>query len=325
MTTLVTGAAGFIGRNLTARLVARGEPVRAMVLRGSSAPELAGAEIVEGDLRSEADVERAVTGARRIFHLGARVPHGAGRTDFWAPNVEGTVHVADAALRAGVERLVFTSSASVYGRAVSRHDLSETSPLAPDSEYGNSKVAAERALLERAKAGLPVTIARVSSALGPGATDWLVFARGIAEGRVSLVGSGSGMQSLTELGDVLDGLELCATTPGVEGETFLLAGAAPISLRGWIEAMAEVAGAPAPSSIGSDTLLKLYGAADRLTWRLVRRRLPKADRLDLFTSDRTYDISKARRLLGFSPKHDGAETARRLMRWYLDAGLIRSG
>ena len=323
MKTLVTGANGLIGRNLVARLLGAGQEVRAMVRPGRELPGLPGAEVVYGELTSAADVDRCVAGCRRVFHMAANVSHGSDRAAIWGPNVEGTARVAEAAARAGVERLVFISSTSVYGRAVSRRMLTEDSTPAPDSIYGASKLAAEAALLAaHRQGGLPVVIVRTSNVLGPGAVAWLGLAKSLAGERFRMVGRGEGLHTLTDVDDFLDGLSLCGETPGIEGEVFLVTGPEPLTLRAWVDAMAVETGATPPPAGWPEELLRLYGAGDRACMALTGRRLPKADRLDFFLGDRSFDISKARRMLGFAPKVDGPETARRLVRWYRDAGLL---
>jgi dihydroflavonol-4-reductase len=134
MTTLVTGATGFIGRHLVERLRAGGCSVRALVRPGSAASALhdMGVRICPGDLRDPASVERAVSGCRQVFHLAA-VIHGPGatRSRLRQVNVEGTENVARCCRKAGVERLVVTSSVAVYGRGQRNRAIDERTPPAP--------------------------------------------------------------------------------------------------------------------------------------------------------------------------------------------------
>jgi nucleoside-diphosphate-sugar epimerase len=317
MKVLVTGAGGLIGRHLAARLVRDGHEVRAMVRPDTAnvPAELRGAELARGDVTRPADVDRAVDGRDWVFHLAANVSHGSDKAAIWPPNVEGTRHVAEAALRAGVRRLVFTSSASVYGRNVARRDLSETSPPQPDSTYGDSKLAAEALLLDaHRKAGLPVVMVRTSNVVAPGAVAWLELARSVARGQFRMAGRGQGLHTLTDIDDFLDGLLLCAEVPGVEGEVFVMTGPDSLTLRAWMDAMAAEAGLPPPPTGWPEPLLRAYAAGDRISRALTGRRLPKADRLDFFLGDRSFDISKARRMLGYAPTASSPQVARRLMR-----------
>lgn len=286
-------------------------------------PELCGAELMRGDLAVPVDVDRCVEGRQWVFHLAANVSHGSGKAAIWTPNVEGTRHIAEAALKADVQRLVFTSSASVYGRTVSRHMLTEASPPRPDSVYGASKLAAEALLLAaHRQSGLPVVIVRTSNVLGPGAVSWLDLARSLAHGRFRMAGRGEGLHTLTDVEDFLDGLMLCAQAPGVEGEVFLITGPEPLPLRAWMDAMALEAGARPPPDGWPEVLVRAYAGLDVMVRTLTGRRLPRADRLDFFLGDRSFDISKARHVLGFAPAVSGPEVARRLMQGFREARLL---
>jgi UDP-glucose 4-epimerase len=146
---LVTGGAGFIGSNLVRALLARGDEVR--VLDNFSTGnrrnlESLDAELVEGDLRSYERVAAAVNGVEVVFHQGAlpSVPRSIqDPLTSSAVNVEGTLNVLLAARDAGVRRVVFASSSSVYGDApgMPRRESQALAPLAP---YAVSKLAAEQ-------------------------------------------------------------------------------------------------------------------------------------------------------------------------------------
>jgi UDP-glucose 4-epimerase len=146
---LVTGGAGFIGSNLVRALLARGDEVR--VLDNFSTGyrrnlESLDAELVEGDLRSYERVAVAVNGVEVVFHQGAlpSVPRSIqDPLTSSAVNVEGTLNVLLAARDAGVRRVVFASSSSVYGDAPGM-PRRESQPLAPIAPYAVSKLAAEQ-------------------------------------------------------------------------------------------------------------------------------------------------------------------------------------
>ena len=149
MKALVTGGAGFIGSNLALALVARGHDVRLLdnFSTGHRANlEPLDAEVVEGDLRSYERVAAAVGGVEVVFHQGAlpSVPRSIqDPLTSTAVNVEGTLNVLLAARDAGVRRVVFASSSSVYGDAPGM-PRRESQPLAPLAPYAVSKLAAEQ-------------------------------------------------------------------------------------------------------------------------------------------------------------------------------------
>src|SRR3954451_20150304 len=117
--TIVTGGAGFIGGHLVARLVERGGRVRVVERPGADVAHLpAGVEVVRADIRDRAGVGRALEGGRWVYHLAANPNLWArDRAEFDAINYRGTVHVLDAALAAGAERVLHTSTESILTRA----------------------------------------------------------------------------------------------------------------------------------------------------------------------------------------------------------------
>lgn len=148
MKALVTGGAGFIGSNLVDALLARGDEVRVLddISTGYRENVPDAAELVEGDIRDPAAVDRAVQGCEVIFHEAAHravfrsVEHPLATDE---ANTRGTLHVLDSARNAGVRRVVIASSSSVYGGAEIT-PTPESAPLRPRSPYAVSKLAAEQ-------------------------------------------------------------------------------------------------------------------------------------------------------------------------------------
>src|SRR5271165_6199973 len=147
---LVTGGAGFIGSHLVEALVERGQPVRVLDdfstgLRDNLAHIRPEPEIVEGDLADAAAVSRAVAGAKVVFHLGAVASVQRSIEDpAFSHRVcaTGTLHVLDAARRAGVRRVVYAASSSAYGIPAGEVQ-SEDDPARPLSPYAAAKLAGE--------------------------------------------------------------------------------------------------------------------------------------------------------------------------------------
>ncbi len=114
-TVLVTGASGFLGWHVANLLVERGDSVRALVRSGSRVPELA-VDTVTGDLRDPASIERAMSGCRAVFHVAADYRLWAkDPRELYRSNVDGTRNVLEAAKKAGVERVVYTSTVGCIG------------------------------------------------------------------------------------------------------------------------------------------------------------------------------------------------------------------
>ena len=171
---LITGGSGFVGTAVMRQLTQAGHAVRALIRPTSAHTNLAGlpVEIVQGDLRDTDSLARAMVGIRYVFHVAADYRLWARRPqDIVQTNVEGTRALMEAALRAGVERVVYTSSVATLALPADGRLADESMPL-PDGHgigmYKRSKVAAER-LVEAmiAQDGLPAVIVNPSTPIGP--------------------------------------------------------------------------------------------------------------------------------------------------------------
>lgn len=161
-TTLVTGAAGFVGRHLVGRLARAGVRVRAVVLPGEDASALAslGAEVVRADVARPETLPPLFGGAvDRVFHLAAICNLTTRYRALRPVNVEGVSNVARLARDAGVRRFVHVSSTSVYGR-YRGEPFVEDSPRNPRDDYGRSKRDGEDALFDFVAKGLSAVVLR---------------------------------------------------------------------------------------------------------------------------------------------------------------------
>ncbi len=235
---LVTGAGGFIGGHLVARLVREGARVRALCRYNSRndrgaldwlEPEVVvDVEVVLGELRNVESVDRAVDGCEMVFHLGGliAVPHSyADPRDHFEVNVLGSLNVARAALAAGA-RVVHTSTSEVYGSAQTV-PITEAHPLEPQSPYAASKVGADKVMEAYHRSfGLPVTIVRPFNTYGPHqsarAVIPTIIAQALAGGTVKL-GSLHPRRDLLYVEDTASGFVAAGTTEAAIGRTIQVA------------------------------------------------------------------------------------------------------
>ena len=175
MTTLVTGAAGFLGSHVARQLVARGDNVRVLMRPSSTNRAIAdlSLEYVTGDLRDVASLERATKGVKRVFHVAADYRLWARCSkDIYETNVGGTKNLLAAAERAGVEQFIYTSTVATI--AVDRPELPNEATNARLDEmighYKRSKWLAEQEVLKAAKGGAPIIVAMPTTPVGP--WDW---------------------------------------------------------------------------------------------------------------------------------------------------------
>ena len=287
---LVTGGAGFIGSNVVRGLIERGDSVR--VLDNFSTGNRANlegldVEIVEGELRSYERVHNAVRGTEVVYHLGAlgSVPRSVqDPLTSSAVNVEGTLNVLLAARDAGVRRVVFASSSSVYGNGgtLPRLETQHTDPLSP---YGVAKLAAERYCVSFSRVYPLETVAlRYFNVFGPRQNPHSQYAAvvprfisAIAAGEpVPIYGDGEQSRDFTYVGNVVAANLLAAGADGVNGEILNVASGRSETVND----LAEVLGRILERPVEKEFLPERTGDV-RHSWA---------------------DVSAARRLLGYEPE-----------------------
>lgn len=322
---LVTGAGGFTGSRLSARLAAEGAEVRAFVrTAGSRRPLPAPVATFEGDLTSPADCARAVEGIDTVFHVAAvfRQLKG-GQQVLEAVHVHATEALLRAAKAAGCRRFVHTSTMGVHGHVRAGPGDEETE-YGPSDDYQSTKLEGElRARRLAVELEQPLTVIRPCGIYGPGDTRFLKLVRPIARGRFVMIGDGRPRYHFVYIDDLVDGFLLAGEQPAAVGEVFLIGGPTRPTLNQLVATIAELLGVAPPRRhvpvwpimAGGwlcETLCRPFGIEPPVHPR----------RVAFFTKNREFSIGKARRLLGYAPAIDHREGFRRLIAWYRAAGLI---
>ncbi len=235
---LVTGAGGFIGSHLVERLVRDGAQVCALVrynsrndpglLRFLPSEVVSALELVPGDIRDLAAVQKAMQGVTHVFHLGAliAIPYSyLHPAEVVETNVIGTLNVLLAGQTAGVERIVHTSTSEVYGTAL-RVPIDETHPLQGQSPYAASKIGADK-LVESffCAYDLPVVTLRPFNTYGPRQSARAVIPTMIMQALtrdVIRLGNLDATRDFTYVADTVSGFLKAAQVPGIEGRTINL-------------------------------------------------------------------------------------------------------
>jgi nucleoside-diphosphate-sugar epimerase/predicted dehydrogenase len=314
---VVTGAAGFLGKRLVARLLAEGERVRVLVRREPRAAEMdPRVEVALGDLGDRDAVDQVVRGATLVYHLGAAMQGG------WADHQRGTIggtrHVIDACLAHAVPRLVYVSSLSVlHNAALAGRSVDETAPLEPRAEerghYTQAKLAAERLVTDAVhERGLPGVVVRPGAILGEG-TPLAALCGGIgAGGRLIILGTGEMTLPLVHAADVVAALLLAAARPAADGTILHVVVAAVVTQR---ELAREVGTARGLRVVHlPQALVLLLARILEALGRKLGRAVPLTPyRLASAQADLRFDCARAQADLGWSPRVGVRPGLRRLI------------
>jgi NAD dependent epimerase/dehydratase len=278
---LVTGAGGFIGGHLAARLVAEGARVRGFVRYNSRGdrgtidwlePEVAREiEVVAGELRDAESVARAVEGVDIVFHLGAQIaiPYSyVNPRDFFEVNALGALNVAHAALRTGVQRVIQTSSSEVYGSARTV-PITEQHPIEPQSPYAASKVSADKLMDSFHRSyELPVTVLRPFNTYGPFQSARAIVPTIISQalaGSTLRLGSLHPRRDLTYVADTAAGFVAVAQAGDqVVGRTLQLGTGTDVSIGELVQLVAELVGKELTVELDPDRVRPSKSEVERL-------------------------------------------------------------
>jgi dihydroflavonol-4-reductase len=322
---LVTGATGFTGGHLARGLAARGHDVRALV-RDPATADLArqNLDLVAGDLRDTAALARAVAGVEVVYHVAAIYRQaGVSRDTYRAVNATAVGQLVDAAGKAGVRRVVHCSTVGVHGD-IEHPPANEDAPLKPGDIYQETKLEGERSARQAGeRSGVEVTIVRPSGIYGPGDRRLLKLFRGVARQRWITLGSGQIHYHLTYIDDLVEGFRLCGEEPRAANRTYILAGGEAPTLNELVKAISEVAGVPVPRRHLPVWPFWAAGAVCEAVCVPLGIEPPiYRRRVDFFTKSRSFDISRARAEIGYSPTVGLRDGIRRTLDWYRHHGWL---
>jgi nucleoside-diphosphate-sugar epimerase len=314
---LVTGATGFIGRSLCPLLRSRGFAVRAAVRGRAVLP--ADIEIAQIDaLGPETHWSAAVSGADAIVHLAGRahVLESTGADEAAkarAVNVEATVHLARAAMRAGVRRFVFVSSAKVHGEQNTDGPWIEQDLPAPQDLYASSKWEAEQALAELSRtSALEVVILRPPLVYGPGVkANFLRLLRTVDRGIPVPLGAIRNRRSLVYVGNLADAIATCLDRPAAANRTFLVSDGEDVSTPELVRRVAAVLDRPARLVSVPPWMLR-FGA----------RIFGRGEDFNRLAGDLAVDSSAIRRDLGWRPPYSMQAGLEATAKWYRSLGNL---
>lgn len=310
MTTLITGASGFVGSAVLRRLVDAGERVRALVRPASDRRNLQDlpVEVVNGDLTDPSSVRRALQGCRTLFHVAADYRLWIRRPEeMYGANVDGTMILMRAALDNGVERIVYTSSVATLGIPSDGRISDESTPVELSDmigHYKRSKFMAEEAVTRLSREeGLPAVIVNPSTPVGPRDIKPTPTGRMIVDatsGRTpAYVDTGL---NIVHVDDVAEGHWL-AYQHGQVGERYILGGE-NLSLKEIFSRLAALSGHAPPRVRLPRPLIYPIAYASEAWTRLRGRGIPlvTVDQLRMARKRMFFSSEKAGHALGYRPR-----------------------
>ncbi|MCC7452014.1 MAG: SDR family oxidoreductase [Anaerolineae bacterium] len=323
---LVTGGTGFLGSHIARTLVEAGHTAR-VLRRTTSSLKLLEELPVEhaiGDVMDSDSLDAAMDGCEWVFHVAAVADYWrANRIKLYLVNVNGTINVLNAARRAGVRRVIFTSSGAAIGMRKDGRPADESVMfnLSPNQfPYGHSKHLAELEIQRAVAQGQDVVILNPAIVYGPGDLNLISgsMITELAGGKMFIYPDGGA--TVIDVRDVADA-HLAAAERGRSGERYLL-GAVDMSHKALLKLIADVVGAPPPTVRIPAYVTPLLAAAVGVI-RQAGMTLPiDANQIRLSARNVYFDCHKAWRELG-EPKVDLRQSLKDTYRWYVEQGVIK--
>jgi nucleoside-diphosphate-sugar epimerase len=327
---LVTGAAGFLGGHLVDVLMERGDEVRAMVRLAEDASRLRkldGVEVVLGDLVDRESLKRAVQGVQRVYNVAAKTGPWGLEKEYQAVNVWGVADLLTASMDAGVERIVHTSSITVYGHHL-KGIITEDQPFhAEDNPYSRTKIAGEEMISDFVKGrGAPVVIVRPAWIYGP--RDRASFGRFVSmveSGKGFLIGSGKNIVPIVYVRDVAQGLIKAGDSGNASiGKAYTIADDRRVTQAEYLNTIADFLEVPPVSRKIPYFPLLIAGRTAEGVWKAMGRRNSTPPPVTtygvtLLGGNQEFSIEKARRELGYNPEYDVIHGVCEGVNWYVQS------
>lgn len=323
MKALVTGAGGFIGQRLLARLREENYDVAALI-HHQPGPfgSVPGIVQFEGDIRDAAAMKNAAAGCDTVFHLAGKV-HAlseveSDQADYDAVNVEGTRNVLEAAIAGGAKRFVFFSSVKACGEGGPVR-IDEDFDALPDTAYGVSKLAAERLVFDYGRRnGLHVVCLRLPLVYGPGNKGNLFrMIAAIDRGLFPPLPDIQNKRSMVHVSNVVDAALTAANDGRANGQCFIVADSEAHSTSELYRMICAALGRKPPRWHVPGGLLRLGGKAGDIIGQARRRRFFfDSDALNKLVGSAWYSADKIKRELGFEPAVEFRRSLPELIDWY---------
>lgn len=327
MSILVTGATGFLGSMLVTELVRQKQPVRILVRDVKKAREQFGkaVTIIPGGITDAKQVQQAVDGTTIIYHFVGRLYHPSIPTELYRrTHVEGTRILLDACKGQNqLQRIVHCSTTGVFG-VTGKTPAVEDARFAPTNPYESTKLEGELlALKAHQEEGLPISIIRPGLVYGPGDLHLLGFFTSIKKGLFRVIDGGKAELHPVYIDDMTAAFLLCGERLEAVGRSYNIAGEQTATIHELATAIAHALGRELP---GGSIPLWLANLASDIFAVIPGMQGEKApltrSRVKFLTKSRVYDISRAKKELGYAPRVELEEGMKLTAAWYRKHGYL---
>jgi len=327
MRILVTGGTGFTGKALVKRLLDDGHQVVALDYKeGLKTEELRqwGAEVVIGSVTDKAVLEKSMQGVELVHHLAAAFRELNVPNSFYDEvNVGGTVNALEAAFRQGVKKFIYCSTCGVHGN-IDHPPGGEEAPIHPADYYQSTKYQAEPIVLDYFRKGMKTVILRPAAIYGPGDPErfFMIYKR-VAKGTFPMFGKGKTFYHPLYIDNLIDALLLSMEEGKGDGQAYLIADEEYLEIRDLVKKVGQAMGIEVKINYYPIIPLIIAGHIFEKVckpFRLTPPIFPR--RVDWYRQNRAFNISKAKRELGYQPRVGIEEGLRLTAEWYKKEGYL---
>jgi nucleoside-diphosphate-sugar epimerase len=324
MRIIITGATGFIGRNLAERFnedgievvaTGRNESVGKMLKRGKI-------EFVAADIKNKTQLEKAFSPADIVVHCAAKAGVWGKYKEFYETNVIGTKNVINACIKNSIKRIIFISTPSVYFDGRHRLNILEDDPISEKQfSYGKTKLMSESDLLSSENIGLKSIILRPRAVYGKYDNIIIPHILKLSEKRkFPLINNGQALTDITYIGNLVDAVRNCfSASDDAWNEIYNISNGDPISIKEWFLKVLEIFDRPfKPKNIPEPIAKKIAVIMEILSHLPFSDKEPTLTRFSVgyMARSMTMSIGKAGQKLNYSPKVGNREGFEIYRRWY---------
>jgi len=320
---LVTGGGGFLGSAIIRRLIDRGDDVRSLARNAYSALADMGVDQIQGDISNPETVARACDNRDLVFHVAAKPPPWGKYDDYYRTNVTGTRNIINSCLDQNISRLVYTSTPSVVfnGKDIEGADESMPYPKKFCTDYSETKAIAEQSVVRASNQQLKTIILRPHEIWGPG--DNHILPRLVARAkRLKQIGDGKNCIDTIYIDDAADAHIIAADKlkklPELSGKIYFISQDEPVPAWDMVNALLKAAGCSPIKKSVPFRIAWLSGALLELIYKTLRLSgEPYITRFmaEAVSQSHWFNISAAKKDLGYKPKLTTSEGLKRLEDW----------